>query len=113
MYLRCAKCHETIWIQSLGSRPLSTSCESCGRSYRIETAADLGATGKEQYARATEFAETNRVDLPTAYSVLLGILSLETVREGDRKAAEATRAAHRADDPAEGGRLARCRRRGR
>jgi len=52
-------------------------CSSCGRDYSLAEAGSLGSTAVERSARAGDFAKAHEIDLASAYSVLLGIISLE------------------------------------
>ena len=82
MYIRCADCMASSWIPSLspGEAAARASCQSCGRSYELHPVAELGQTAREHYRTATQFAAENAVDLPGAYSVLLGIMHLDQAR---------------------------------
>jgi hypothetical protein len=53
------------------------TCSSCGRNYSLADVGSLGSTTAERSARAAEFANQHGIDLASAYSVLLGILSVE------------------------------------
>lgn len=82
MYIRCLDCQSSTWLESLESVSVSrkVSCQSCGRPYKLEIPEDLGNTQRDQYQRALGFAEETGIDLPSAYSVLLGIMSLDEAR---------------------------------
>jgi hypothetical protein len=83
MYLHCCRCHESTWIRSLvpGLGEPSIKCQDCGHEHDLSRSSELGETGKEQYDLASEFGSTNGVDLPTAYSVLLGLMTLQEARD--------------------------------
>jgi hypothetical protein len=85
MYLRCCRCHESTWIRSLvpGLVERAVACQDCGHEHDLDRVSELGETAKQQYDKANRFAEDNKVDLPTAYSVLLGLMSLEDARGVD------------------------------
>lgn len=96
MYIRCLDCQSSTWIESVepGSVAQGVSCRACGREYKLEVPADLGATQKDQYEKALSFAEGRGIDLPSAYSVLLGIMSVDEARGLREKAvSETTKAA--------------------
>jgi hypothetical protein len=79
MYFRCTDCYAATWVQ--GTDPSSTSamlkCRGCGRGFTVQTAGNLDSDPKEQYETALALAEGNGLDLPTSYSVMLGIMTLE------------------------------------
>jgi hypothetical protein len=83
MYIQCSRCHEPTWIRSLvpGLVDPTVKCQDCGHEHDLCRADELGETGKEQYALASEFSTRNGVDLPTAYSVLLGLITLQEARD--------------------------------
>jgi hypothetical protein len=98
MYIRCLDCQSSTWIESVepGSKAQVVSCRACGREYTLEVPADLGATQRDQYQKALSFAEGHGIDLPSAYSVLLGIMSKDEARGLREKAAsDSTKAAAR------------------
>lgn len=115
MYIRCLDCQSSTWIESVepGSKAQGVSCRACGREYALEVPADLGATQRDQYQKALSFAEGHGIDLPSAYSVLLGIMSVDEARglrekavsdttkaAAARIAARKARARKKAPDPA-------------
>lgn len=115
MYIRCLDCQSSTWIESVepGSKTQGVSCRTCGREYALEVPADLGATQRDQYQKALSFAEGRGIDLPSAYSVLLGIMSVDEARglrekavsdttkaAAARIAARKARARKKASDPA-------------
>ncbi len=83
MYIQCCRCHEPTWIRSLvpGLVDPTVKCPDCGHEHDLARADELGETGKQQYEIATEFATKNGVGLPTAYSVLLGLMTLQEARD--------------------------------
>lgn len=93
MYLRCRRCHEPTWIRSLvpGLVEDSIECQDCGHEHDLSRSNELGETVKEQYEIANEFATGNGVDLPTAYSVLLGLMTLQEARDADAAQKETQR----------------------
>ncbi|HKQ61613.1 MAG TPA: hypothetical protein VJS92_09980, partial [Candidatus Polarisedimenticolaceae bacterium] len=81
MYIRCVQCHVPTWIPSeLGPEPLGAVCRACGRRYQLRATPELGSSSRDQYQNAQRFSEANGVDLPSAYSVLLGLMTLEQAR---------------------------------
>ena len=80
MYIRCADCKASTRVM-LGGSPPGSSCHACGQKLELTWIRDLGATPHKRYRRALDYASANRIDLASAYSVLLGIMSLETARE--------------------------------
>jgi hypothetical protein len=87
MYIRCAVCQAATWIESLepGVARLSVSCQQCEQEYSLLSAGELGVDPEEQYQRARQFAEYNGIDLPSAYSVMLGIMQLEDATSAREK----------------------------
>ena len=79
MYLRCPDCDALTWLKSLepGRAALSVDCGNCDRELSLITAGELGATDDEQNQRALAYAEYHRIDVPSAYSVLLGNMALQ------------------------------------
>jgi len=83
MYIRCAECQAATWLETLapGEVGLSIACKSCKHEYSLLAAGELGVTADEQHQRALQFAEFNQIDLPSAYSVLLGFMDLEDAKQ--------------------------------
>jgi hypothetical protein len=91
MYLRCPDCDALTWLKSLepGSAALSVDCGNCDRELSLITAGELGATDDEQNQRALAYAEYHRIDVPSAYSVLLGNMALQDALDArEARAAE-------------------------
>ncbi len=94
MYLRCAQCQATTWIatyEPVGQQDVV--CQTCGREYRLAANDQLAGSSREQYEYAVRFAETHLIDLPSAYSVLLGIMSVEEAQEAKQRENEKEQAA--------------------
>ncbi|MDH3628164.1 MAG: hypothetical protein OES25_10990 [Acidobacteriota bacterium] len=91
MYIRCAGCFSSTWVQSLvpGEAASTVECKSCGLDYNLFNVGELGVEETEQYERAQQFAEFNGIDLPSAYSVLLGVMELDDAKEHRRQIAGA------------------------
>ena len=83
MYIHCSRCHEPTRIRSLvpGLVEPAVKCQDCGQEHDLSRSSELGETGKQQYEIASEFASRNGVDLPTAYSILLGLMTLQEARD--------------------------------
>lgn len=75
MYIRCSACRGTNRI-SPDPGP-KTVCPDCGHGNDLSRLLELGATPAERAERTTQFAEQLDLDLASAYSVLLGIMSPE------------------------------------
>ncbi len=88
MYIRCVSCKSASRSQ-LGRPTQEVTCHRCGRVYDLSAAAKLGSTPQERYGRALAYAQANRLDLASAYSVLLGIMPLEMGRAIHQAAATA------------------------
>ncbi len=76
MYIRCASC-KTCTRVVFGTMHRGVTCITCGRGYSLSRAEELGSTPDERYRRASEYAASHGTDLASAYSILLGIMSLE------------------------------------
>lgn len=76
MYVRCAGCGTTTRVVPTELDRGST-CISCGRHADLNRAHELGSTPNERYHRASAFAREKRIDLASAYSVLMGIIPME------------------------------------
>jgi hypothetical protein len=76
MYVRCAGCGAATRVD-LGAIELGVTCVSCARHTSLDGAGKLGATPAERYQKALDFSKEHRIDLASAYSVLLGIFPLE------------------------------------
>jgi hypothetical protein len=82
MYFRCSDCLSATWIER--DRPLaaadSVRCDDCGKTYTANPSPEIGSTLSGHYQHALEFSNTHRVDMPTAYSILLGLMELEEMK---------------------------------
>ena len=104
MRFRCADCKGLTEIQVPPnlSEPLPVACSACGRRYRITVDRPGAKPDAERYRKARVYADTNRIDLASAYSVLEGIVSLEEARTlQSRKPAPKTDAGAPSDRPDE------------
>lgn len=84
MYIRCPECRASTWIDLVPSADAAggtLTCKSCSRSHAPAKDNALAAGGTDPYQIALNFAEQHGLDLPSAYSVLLGIITLEGARE--------------------------------
>src|SRR5881397_1421806 len=79
MRFRCAQCRALTQVQipATMTAPVVTACSGCGRKYRFAVDRPRAGDDQERYRRAKEFAETNQIDLGSAYSVLEGVMTLE------------------------------------
>jgi hypothetical protein len=79
MYFRCTDCYAATWVQSVDASAESQTlkCQTCNRGFTVRAAANLSPDPRAQYETALALAEGNGFDLPTSYSVLLGIMTLE------------------------------------
>jgi hypothetical protein len=82
MHIRCAQCRSLTQVQipETLSAPLPVVCSGCGRRYRLAVNRPRGTSDPDRYRRAKAFAEQNRIDLASAYSVLEGLMTLEEAR---------------------------------
>jgi hypothetical protein len=82
MYIRCAVCQASSWIRPvLPGGPTKVRCADCGRSYAVQPPPELGESAEQHYAAALEYAKAHEIDLPAAYSVILGVMSLDQAHE--------------------------------
>lgn len=90
MHIRCKSCHGTIWVEPPGpSEPVpSVRCKTCAQDYSVDGLERLRSSERRLAIDGRKIAETHGVDLPGAYSVLLGIMTAEEVLElGDSSSA--------------------------
>jgi len=82
MYFRCSDCLAATWIGR--GRPFVASetveCGDCGRSHTANPAPELGTTVGSHYEQALEFSGRQKIDIASAYSVLLGLIDLAELR---------------------------------
>ncbi len=83
MTFRCNTCHAVVLVQAVerGSRPVSVACRSCGQHYQLDALDRSGRACQRLSTKARQLARDNQVDLIGAYSVALGIMTLEELRE--------------------------------
>ncbi len=79
MYIRCTECKALTQVQipAASAGPTAVACSGCGRRYRLAVARPKQNVDQARYRQAKGFAETNRIDLASAYSVLEGVMTLE------------------------------------
>ncbi len=101
MYIRCRDCHGSIWIPSEEDaiEAVTAACRRCERSYVLEVSEFLRSTGERLSELARRCASDNDIDLPSAYSVLYGVLDLKEIRDLQKKSA-AIHARSKAQAPA-------------
>lgn len=95
MYIRCSDCHESTWIEhpADSAATLRLDCGTCSKRYQVDPQGDFD-NEDAQYESALALAGSNGIDLPSAYSVLLGIMTLETALSlGDRESIRVARGA--------------------
>ncbi len=83
VYIRCSKCHGAVWIPDASKDNTETerTCGECGAAYRIEILRSFENTRNRLGRAARELGREKGIDLPGAYSVLLGVMSLEQLVE--------------------------------
>lgn len=82
MHIRCKSCHTAVWLEipETTDRAASVGCKTCGQEYRLTADRRPDRTGRKLAREARRLAESNGIDLPGAYSILLGAMTLEEVR---------------------------------
>ncbi len=78
MSLRCATCHSTVWIDETGHS--SHLCPECDQEYGFDKPHTTPML-EDLHTRARGLAIELGVDLPSAVSMLLGMLTLADVRD--------------------------------
>lgn len=76
MYLRCPNCLNTTRVDPANVER-AVRCSVCADRISLERANDIGATPGERYRRARAFSRDQKIDLASAYSILLGIMPTE------------------------------------
>lgn len=79
MFFRCAGCLVPSRITEIQLHGCSRGvyCGACGWSWHVQPREELGPEDGDHFRQTRRFAEENDLDLPSAYSVLLGIMSPE------------------------------------
>jgi hypothetical protein len=81
--IRCGSCHSTVGVArdpGTDDGPLVVTCDTCSQEYDLNLDGIL-SRHEEVRADARVIAQLNHIDLPAAYSVLLGIMTLAQVRD--------------------------------
>jgi len=97
---RCAQCRGTTSVQAEWTRPelpTEVACADCNAVYSLPARRDRGVSNRDYYEKARRFASQNNVDLPSAFSVLEGILPADKVRalaKSSPEAVDATRSSN-------------------
>jgi hypothetical protein len=82
MHIRCKQCHGVVQIlpdDSVDQLPRSL-CLTCGQPYALKLPGDIAALKEKLFSRARSLAQEHGIDLPGAYSILIGVMDLEQVR---------------------------------
>jgi hypothetical protein len=103
MYFRCTDCYAATWVKATDpSSPTQTlKCRQCERGFSVPTAGNFDGDASEQYETALALAEGNGLDLPTSYSVVLGIMTLEHAMNLAERGLPAQEAEPESQDPDE------------
>lgn len=81
MVIRCKACQEAVWIEAERLGAGSVTCDRCGQEYRIDSARKLKNAERRLSDEARRVAQREKIDLPGAYSVTLGLMTAAEVRE--------------------------------
>ena len=82
MRIRCGACHGSIWVQTADTTEKQevVVCSECSQQYELHS--KLKEIDLYDFQRdAHDFARNAGVDLPAAYSILLGITTLDKVQD--------------------------------
>jgi len=79
MYVRCADCLSASWVEVVLTDGLaeSASCAECGRDYVVTPAPNLGPKKSDHYRATLRLSHEHDIDMPSAYAVLIGFMSLQ------------------------------------
>jgi hypothetical protein len=77
MLIRCKQCHGSVQLQS--GEDLRATCPTCDQRYLLKGSLST-AKAEKLFAKAHKIAAEHEIDLPGAYSIALGIMSLEDVQ---------------------------------
>jgi len=79
VYVRCADCLSATWVEILAPEgPVdAVVCGVCERRIVLSPIEELGSQVRDHYRRALRCASELDLDIASAYSVLLGIMSRE------------------------------------
>ena len=85
MRIRCGNCHDEFWItlDGAGGRALRVRCPSCSSDYVLHVPDDAAKFKARLAARAVTLVRLGRLDLSSAHSVLLGVMTLDQVPVSD------------------------------
>jgi hypothetical protein len=87
MFAICSKCDAKLWAEPTAlAHVASVPCRSCGQVHYLGDLEALGATAREQRDQVAALAGRQMLEPAAAYSVLLGIMSIERAREVGQKA---------------------------
>jgi hypothetical protein len=75
MYIRCFKCKGVTWVGSGAEPSTGLPCRGCNQQLLIKNT--LGTEDTSLVEDAARFAEASQIDLPSANSVLLGVMELK------------------------------------
>jgi len=103
MDYRCANCLASQWIDrdEVLRHSDTLECSGCGKTHEAKPVPALGSTLGSHYRQTFEFANKMQIDMPSAYSVLLQLMTLNELRadRGSAKPGPAEREPER--EPAE------------
>jgi hypothetical protein len=81
LVIRCKNCQETIWVQAADVRSATVICTHCSQEYRLQGWTKLSSAERRLSEDARKLARKEGIDLPGAYSVVLGIMTVDEVQE--------------------------------
>lgn len=77
MFVRCLDCLGVTWIERGDCAPGLVPCGSCSRQMRLLNAHAWTTDDKAHFEDASKFAAASQIDLPSANSVLMGLMTLQ------------------------------------
>jgi len=104
MYVRCADCLSASWVEVVLTDGLaeSASCAECGRDYVVTPAPNLGPKKSDHFRATLRLSHEHDIDMPSAYAVLIGIMSLDQAQLLRHAEKPEQAAANRQAQPARG-----------
>jgi hypothetical protein len=65
----------------MGQAKATVTCQACGKVHELVDSEELSMTPKGRYMRALDYSQSEGIDLASAYSVLLGLMSPDLAQQ--------------------------------